>query len=206
MIRRKIKLSSMKKILTIALLLSFAFAHAQKKSAQDSAKGYDPTNLFIGGSLSLSLGGYQNGFLFGINPFVGYTLAKWVDAGVVVNYQYYTQKDQFNNKYRSNTIGGGVFTRIYPVHFLFIQAQPEYNFITQKYIQQGSPDIKSSINAPSFLVGAGYTSSRSDKNSFTYVSLLIDVLKDKNSPYTDAYGDIVPVIRAGINVGLGRNR
>ncbi|MBA3674858.1 MAG: hypothetical protein H0W75_07865, partial [Chitinophagaceae bacterium] len=59
---------------------------------------------------------------------------------------------------------------------------------------------------PSFLIGGGYTTSRSDKNSFTYLSILIDVIKDINSPYVDGYGNLVPIIRAGVNIGLNRKK
>jgi len=55
------------------------------------------------------------------------------------------------------------------------------------------------------LLGAGYISSRSGKNSFTYLSILFDVLKNPYSPYVDGYGKIIPVVRAGINIGLNKN-
>lgn len=195
----------MKNILTIILLFSAINVFAQEEDdAAGKGNGFDPTNLFIGGSLSVSLGGYQSGFLGGINPFIGYTFKKWIDGGVVVNFQYYSAKDEYEIKYRSTTYGAGFFTRIYPVHFLFLQAQPEYNFINQKIVLQGSPDTKFRFNAPSLLVGAGYTTSRSDKNSFTYISLLVDVLKDKNSPYVESDGSLIPIIRAGVNFGLNR--
>ena len=144
-------------------------------------------------------------FLAGLNPHFGYTFAKWIDAAVVTNFQYSTARDQFNNKYRNTIYGLGVFTRIYPVQFLFIQAQPEYNLILQKFIPFAGGTLKDNIKVPSVLLGAGYTSSRSDKNTFTYLSILFDVLKDINSPYVDGAGKLTPVIRAGINVGLNRN-
>lgn len=196
----------MKRVLLLLLLSMGLNAFSQDEKEESSAKGYDPGNLFIGGSLSLSLGGYNGGFLGGINPFVGYTLKNWIDGGAVVNFQYYTAKDIYDIKYRSTTYGAGLFTRIYPVQFIFLQIQPEYNFIQQKIIQQGFPDTKFSFNAPSVLVGAGYTTSRSDKNSFTYLSILVDVLQDPESPYIDSGGDLIPIIRAGINIGLNRGK
>jgi hypothetical protein len=33
---------------------------------------------------------------------------------------------------------------------------------------------------------------------------LVDVVKDINSPYVDGYGNLLPIIRAGINIGLNR--
>jgi hypothetical protein len=34
----------------------------------------------------------------------------------------------------------------------------------------------------------------------------VDVIKDKNSPYVDGYGNLLPIIIAGINIGLNRSR
>lgn len=193
----------MKKILLALLLIINLNAFAQD---EEKNKGYDPTNVFTGGSLSFGLsGGYYKLFLAGLHPHVGYTFAKWIDAAAVVNFEYQSQRDEFNNKYHNTTYGIGAFTRIYPVHFLFIQAEPEFNFIDVKYIPNGSTSQKSKVTAPSLLLGAGYISSRSDKNSFAYLSLLIDVVKDINSPYVDGNGNILPVLRAGINIGLNRH-
>lgn len=173
----------------------------------EKQKGYDPTNWFTGGSISLGYsGGYYSSFLVGLHPHYGYTLAKWLDVAGVINFEYQSQRDDFNNKFRNTTYGIGMFTRVYPVHFLFIQAQPEYNFIAQKYIPNSGSSIKEKLNAPSLLLGGGFTTSRSDKNSFTYLSLLVDVIKDVNSPYVDGYGNLVPIIRAGVNIGLNRGK
>lgn len=178
--------------------------------AQDETekpKGYDPTNWFTGGSISLSFGGgsYRT-FIAGLHPHVGYTLAKWIDIAGVVNFEYQSQRDPYNNKYRNTTYGLGAFTRIYPVQFIFIQAEPEYNFISQKYIPASGTSAKLNVGAPSLLLGGGYITSRSDKNSFTYLSILVDIMKDKNSPYVDGYGNLLPIIRAGINIGLNRRK
>ena len=181
-------------------------------SAQDETetkKHYDPTNWFTGGSISLGYGGGSSysTFIAGIHPHYGYTLAKWIDLAAVVNFEYQSQRDYYNNKFRNTTYGVGMFTRIFPVHFIFIQAQPEYNFIRQKFIpNNASPTQNANLHAPSFLVGGGYTTSRSDKNSFTYLSVLVDVIKDINSPYVDGYGNLVPIIRAGVNIGLNRGK
>lgn len=178
--------------------------------AQDEKEktGSDPTNWFIGGSVSLgySGGSYSSYFIAGLHPHVGYTLAKWIDAAAVVNFEYQSQRDNYNTKYRNTTYGIGVFTRIYPVHFLFIQAEPEYNFIAQKYIPSSGIGGKQTFHAPSFLLGGGYTTSRSDKNTFTYLSILVDVIKDINSPYVDGYGNLIPIIRAGVNIGLNKKK
>lgn len=189
------------------LAISFLFASTSfaQEGETEKPEGSDPTNWFTGGSISLGLG--NGSFNAGLHPHFGYTVAKWVDVAGVVNFEYLAQRDGFNNKYRTTIYGLGAFARIYPVHFIFLQAQPEYNIIAQKYIPAtGSGPLKETLNAPSFLVGGGYTTSRSDKNSFTYLSILIDVIKDVNSPYVDGYGNMLPIIRAGVNIGLNRKR
>jgi hypothetical protein len=195
----------MKKLIIVIFIISGFCGFAQE---DDSHEGFDPSNLFTGGSVSFGLGfgSYNKTFLAGINPHFGYTIAKWIDAGIAVNFQYYTAKDIYNYKYRSTTYGPAIFTRIYPVRFLFIQVQPEYNFIKQKFILLDGNTLQDNLHAKSLLLGAGYTTSRSDKNSFTYLSILFDVLKDPYSPYIDGYGRIIPVVRAGINIGLNKKR
>lgn len=197
----------MKKLIAVIFLFCNVYCFAQDEDSE-TQKGFDATNLFTGGSVTfgLGLGSYNKFFLAGLNPHFGYTFAKWIDAAFVVNLQYYSAKDIYNYKYRSTTYGPGIFTRIYPVRFLFIQAQPEYNFIKQKYIPVSGASLKDNLRVTSLLLGAGYTSSRSDKNSFTYLSILFDVLQNRYSPYVDGYGKIIPVVRAGINIGLNRKR
>jgi len=184
----------------ITLLLFISLNAFAQDSTTERKKPTD--NWFIGGSVSFSLGGYNNTFLAGLHPHYGYTLTRWLDVAAVVNFEYYSTRDEYNNKYHNTTYGLGVFSRIYPVEFLFLQVEPEYNFIDVKYIPGVGSSEKLNLSAPSLLVGAGYTTSRSDKNTFTYVSILIDVIKDINSPYVDGYGNQIPVIRAGINIGI----
>jgi hypothetical protein len=205
LIAEKEKFNPMKKLIALIFLTYSLQCFSQDEDSLEE-KGFDPTNLFTGGSVSINLGGYNNTFLAGLNPHFGYTFSKWIDAATVFNFQYYTARDQFNNKYRSTTYGLGVFTRIYPVSFIFIQAQPEYNFIKQKFIPFSGTTLKDNIGVPSLLVGAGYIPSRSGKNSFSYLSVLVDVLKDINSPYIDGNRRLIPIVRAGFNIGLNRNR
>lgn len=194
---------SMKKILLICCLAASLNSFAQ----DEKQKHYEPSNWFTGGSISLGFsGGSYSSFLAGIHPHYGYTIAKWLDAAAVANLEYQSQRDPYNNKYHSTTYGFGVFTRVFPVHFLFLQAEPEYNFINVKATDQNGNSSRANLHAPSLLLGGGYTTSRSGKNSFGYVSILVDVIKDVNSPYVDGYGNLVPIIRAGVNIGLNRKR
>lgn len=199
------------KIFRNIILAVFSLLLASPVIAQDEPekqKGYDPTNWFTGGSLSLGYGGGSySTFLAGIHPHFGYTLAKWIDVAAVVNFEYQSIRYPNNYKYRNTTYGLGAFTRIYPVHFLFLQGGPEYNIIAQKEIPNNAGiTLKQKLNATSLLVGGGYTTSRSDKNTFMYLSILIDVMKDANSPYLAGYGNILPIFRAGVNIGLNRGK
>ena len=83
--------------------------------------GFTKENVFAGGSLALGYNGWD--FNAGISPEVGWTLAKWFDAGVLVNLNYSSERADptgFYNpdtRYRSFNYGVGAFARIYPVDF-----------------------------------------------------------------------------------------
>ena len=162
-------------------------------------------NLFTGGTISLAF--YNNTFLVGGSPVFGCSVTNWIDLGIVVNYNYTSYRDYnfvFNDKVRQSVYGGGVFTKIYPIRFLFVQAQVEHNFIRQKFIPNvGTPQtIKN--DATSYLIGGGYTTGRSGRGGqpFYYLAVLFDISNDVNSPYTDAYGRTIPIIRGGLQVPL----
>lgn len=184
----------------------------------EETKGFKKQNLFTGGSITLSF--FNNQTVLGANPIFGYKLADWVDAGLAFNYLYSSARDyaQYNDKIRQSVFGPGVFTRLYPVRFLFAQAQYEYNFSQLKYIYpSGSPIEKTNVDAASLLVGGGLAQGRQKgSTTFYYISVLFDVLKNVNSPYVSVSFDpnnpsqqrvdVIPIIRAGINVGLFQGR
>jgi hypothetical protein len=140
---------------------------------------------------------------------IGYSLTNWVDAGIVMNYNYTSYRDvnELNDRLHQSVYGGGFFLRVYPVRFLFAQGQIEHNFIHQKYIPApGSSFVKEKVTseADSYLIGGGYTTGRYGRGGepFFYLSVLFDVSKNINSPYTDAYGRTIPIIRGGIQIPL----
>ena len=198
-------------IMTASLLCMITFGAIAQDD--DESKGFKKENLFTGGSLSLSF--YSGGSVIGGTPIFGYRVANWLDAGVAFNYIYTGRRDypQFNDKIRQSVYGPGVFTRLYPVNFLFLQGQLEHNYINQKYIPgNGLQPSRFRESATSFLVGGGYAQGR-DKNSntFYYISVLFDVIKDQYSPYTEVVYDpntgeqrlrMAPIFRAGFNIAL----
>ena len=201
----------MKKIISnvLVLALTTSSVFAQKEIDKEKDKSDEPRsfkeNLFTGGSVSLAF--YNNTFLIGASPVFGYSLTKWLDAGIVVNYNYtsYRDVDIFNDKLRQKVYGGGGFLKLYPIRFLFAQAQYEHNYIHLKYIlPNNGPKSTSKDDASSFLIGGGYTTGRWGRGGepFYYLAVLFDVSGNTNSPYTDAYGRTIPIIRGGIQVPL----
>lgn len=209
----------MKKIFfSVALVVVSAVLFAQDKEDED--KGFKKENLFTGGSVTLSF--FNGSTIIGANPIFGYKLADFVDAGIVTNFISTSQRDylEFDDKVKQTVYGGGVFTRLYPVNFLFLQGQFEHNFINLKYTPASSSYLpyKETKDVNSFLVGGGYCQGRQPgSNTFYYVAILFDVIKNENSPYVNVAVDpstnrtsvrAAPLIRAGFNIGLfeGRNR
>lgn len=185
-------------------------AMAQEKEVEDRG-GFRKENLFTGGSISLGFS--NNSFQAGASPFFGYSIAPWIDAGITVNYNYVSYRDVYitgsDDKLRRSTYGGGAFTRIYPVRFLFLQGQFEHNFITQKYIPgNGGTTQKDKVEANSLLLGAGFASGRypGSGQAFFYLSVLFDVLNNEYSPYKRSDGSILPIIRGGVQVPLFQGR
>jgi len=191
------------------LILLCTVSPAQHTDGKHSKENPWEKNLFTGGSVSLAF--YNNTFMMGGSPVLGYSLTNWLDAGVVVNYTYTSYRDyngRLNDKLRQTMIGGGAFARLYPVRFLFAQAQLEQNSIRQKYIPVGGVVEKISVTASSTLIGGGYTSGRQGRrgNPFFYLAVLFDVSGDINSPYTDSYGRAIPNVRGGLQIPLFQGR
>jgi hypothetical protein len=198
----------MKKIIVFLLIIITTTNGFAQSDSEASNGGFKKENLFTGGNVTVSF--FNGGTILGMSPHFGYSITKWLDAATIVGYTYTGQRDEFNNKLRQTIIAPGAFVRIFPVPFLFAKAQYERNFIRLKGLPSGGGSVIQKTQVNSFLVGAGYTSGRAPgNNNFYYVSIMFDVLKDINSPYTDSYGRILPIMSAGLNIALfqgNRNR
>lgn len=183
----------MKKTLVLALLLSTSlFSFAQYEKDEEKDKGFKRDQLFIGSGINL---GFFNGFIVGLNPEVGYSLNRFIDVGIGTNVNLITQNDPNSpTTYRQWTFGGGPFVRIWPVNMLFIGGQFEYNSIRYSVKSGGDIVYKENRTAPSILVGAGYGNRTIGGNQF-YTSIMVDVLRNPNSPYIDSYNRLQPVLR-----------
>ena len=196
-------------------LLAFLFVLVCQTAllAQDGEKGFQKDRLFTGGSISLSF--FNNAFLVGGNPVFGYSVARWADVGIVGNYSYtsYRDYDIPDDRLKQTVYGGGVFTRLFPVRFLFAQAQFEHNWIQSKYIEPSyiGGEYKNRVSSNSLLLGAGYTTGRDPggRSAYGYLAVLFDVLQNDNSPYVTYNGNqkyAIPIFRAGFNIPLFTGR
>ena len=167
-----------------------------------------PQHYFeVGGAISL---GFDAGeFLVGGNPYVAYMITPWIDAGVVGNFQYYSINANASyalgyggGTYHNTLVGGGVFARVFPIHWLFIQVQPEYNDIWWKQSLDGQTTSNGTYGETSFLVGGGLRFGAPGAKTWGFAAVLFDVGGSTLSPYNGPGGYILPVFRFGINVGL----
>ncbi len=211
-----------KRILTSLILIGvFYSANAQesykdfKKSVSENkndyeAHGFDITRVFTGGGLSLGYGTSQNGdnttnntFNIGAIPDIGYSLSDLVDVGLSTSINYTsTTSSAYDAKYRYTTYSLGAFIRIYPMNNFFIQLMPEQDWGRQKEITSSYTYI-TKIKSNSFLAGIGL-GQRVIGESYFYTLIMVDLGKDKYSPY-NSYNystgqvSLVPIVRGGFN-------
>jgi len=195
----------MKKLILIFCLLSLVIiAKAQDDNYKDEEiSGFKKENMFLGGSISLVFG--TGSFGIGANPEIGYSLSQWLDGGVVFNINYYSQRDYYYDiTYSSFNYGGGIFVKAYPIPFLFLQLQPEQNWISYN-TKYGNLVDKQSVSATSLIGGIGYSQRIVGKGSYFFM-IGMDLLTDPNSPYRDGYNHAIPIIRGGFDVYLHPSR
>lgn len=189
----------MKKPILFLLMFFVIISSLLAQYEEEEKGGFKQENIFIGTALNI---GFSSGvFQIGANPEIGYSITNWLDAGISTNLNY-TSFRYTGFSDRVFNYGGGTFIRIWPVRFLFITGQPEYNWIkiTRKYTN-GFPSDKGSFNAGSVLLGAGY-GNRVVGQSYSYFAIMFDALENINSPYRDEENRALPIFRAGFAIYL----
>ena len=201
------------KLIIFLLLVSVISLNTKAQDEEEKPKVPFKEKLFTGGSVSL--GFYSNTFLIGASPVFGYSITNWADLGIVINYTYTSYRDYyvFDDRLKQQNYGGGGFVKLYPVRFLFAQAQWEYNFLHLKYmLPNNGATTKDQAEASSFLVGRAYTTGPMGRGGAPhfYLAILFDISNNLYSPYTDAYGRTIPIIRGGVQIPLfqggGKNK
>lgn len=196
---------NMKKLFTVIAAMMAVVTGFSQDNEENIEKGFNINNMFVGGSVGLGYtGGNGSSFSIGAFPQVGYSFNNWFDAGLSFNANLNTLKyyDGQEITVKSFNYGAGVFARAYPFGGFFLQAQPEYNWISYKSKGSMSGSMpKQTVHAPSLLVGAGFGQRIIGQTSY-FTSIMVDLSDNPNSPYRDGYNNMIPVIRAGINVYL----
>lgn len=196
-------------VLLIAILMGINFSgFAQLENREAEAPvGFDRNRVFIGSSLNLGLS--NRFFNLGLNPTIGYSLNNWVDIGIATNLNYYSQSasgfDPY--KYKNFNFGAGAFLRVWPISFLHLQIQPEYNWISSSQTDVVSGQTtKLRLQAPSMLAGIGY-GSREIGRQFSHFTIMIDLNQAINSPYRNGIaGDPQPIFRGGFGFYLNAKK
>jgi hypothetical protein len=197
-------------------LILFALSNSITVNAQEVVETMPSLNvnpIFIGGNLVI--GGGAGSFQLGLNPEVYKRVNDFVDLGASTNLFFQSFNPTLSNglqgvSSRSFQLGVGGFTRIWPLEKFFIQVQPEYNYTWSRFKDRSTLDINSGASrsigfgAESLLAGIGY-GTRSE-NGMTYFSVMIDLLKNPNSPYRDGFNRADPIIRAGFAFPILRSK
>jgi hypothetical protein len=164
-------------LITFALLCLCSGVFAQEESESGNGK-FKRENIFLGTSLNLGLANHS--FNVGLNPEVGYSVTKWLDGGMAFNINYFSQSasDYSPYRYRNFNYGGGPFLRVWPLSFLHLQIQPEYNW-TSSNVKNMQTNIEGTnhYSTTSLLVGVGY-GTRILGQHYSYFTLMIDVLQN----------------------------
>ncbi len=151
-------------------------------------------NVYWGGNLGLQL--YGSTGMIDISPNAGYKLNKYVSGGIQLIYTniwaHYS-----NSTYRYKFYGAGLFARVKPLNFLFLQA--EYDLLNVPDVFGIQSSKRTFADVP--MAGVGLIN-QPDDNLCYYMLLMYEYAPTPNSPYT--YGPFgSPIIyRFGFNVNF----
>ena len=138
---------------------------------------FDRTRLRLGAHAGLSMrGGYT---ALALGPQVGYVFSDLLLIGVGMKY-HHIRDNRSNFRISRNLLGMNAFSFIYPTNHITIFLQPEINRVWQTIRYPGGERVTYSGPVPVFLIGAGVHFGR-----FTHITLNYDLVRHRNSPYSD---------------------
>jgi hypothetical protein len=122
----------MKKFFISACLFAILGSVAHAQDEEPEKKGFDRDKLFFGGNFGLAFGSAST--LVNVSPQIGYRFNRYLAAGAGVNFIYSSYKYSYtgaNYDYQEQygVTGLNVFGRFYTIDLLFVQAQPEANYV-----------------------------------------------------------------------------
>src|SRR4051812_21874597 len=164
--------------IVVALIFSSVSLFAQEE--EENPHKFRRENVFFGGAIGLGFS--SGGFNVGANPEIGYSIAQWIDVGVSTNFNYYYFAPEYNGgvSQKSFNYGAGLFLRLYPIRSVFLQVLPEYNRINTSLKYPYGVEETWKQEAPSLLLGIGYTSREIGRSSF-YTVLMFDAGNNEKS-------------------------
>lgn len=184
-------------LITVAICMLSLSTFAQEEA------GLKRERVFLGTGVNFA---FFNGFIIGLNPEVGYSVGRFLDVGLSTNFTYITERYiDAPATDRLFIAGGGPFVRIWPLPQFFIGGQFEYNTISFSTKFNNEVLNRTRFNAPSMLVGVGYGNRFIGQSQF-YTGIMVDVLGNERSPYTDAAGRMQPVFRTAFTFYLKQPR
>ena len=178
-----------------ALLMCFSCSFAQEQEQNPGSGFWD--RCFFGGGFGAQFGDQT---IVSASPIVGYKITEKFHAGIGATYIYYNLKQYYYDgngnlqyyKYSSNVYGGDVFAK----YFIFdeVFAYGEYGILNMEVFDPLSY-ASARENIHSALIGGGYRQ-MIGSNVGVELTILYDVIDDRNSPYSN------PIIRLGIVAGF----
>ncbi len=172
----------------ITLLLCTAFVVTAGAQIEKHRKLSD--KVFFGGNIGLQFGTVT---YVELSPLAGYLITKnWLVAAGP-GYQYYRDNRYQNTVFETSLYGGRIMSRYLIMEQLFVEAEYEFLNCETKYFDRAnlhSGKKRFWIHTP--LAGFGYRQSLGE--SAVHISVLFDVLENKNSPY------INPIVRVGFEL------
>lgn len=179
---------NMSRILFVFIVLLYSTMTLQGQSEDPKIKKPFKERLVFGGGVIANFSNVQTAL--GLSPQIGYKVTERYIAGIGLSYIYVSA-----NQYKSNNYAASIFNNYRVTDALFLHAELEYgrSEFTQNSVQG---DQKFTREYPALLVGGGYRQGGSGSIGLS-VSVLYDVLQDRNSPYQQGL-----VYRGGVFVGF----
>src|SRR6478609_3756661 len=103
-------MKQLKTYILFILLATYSPGFAQETGADEKRTGFKKENIFMGTSLNLGFSGQS--FTIGLNPEIGYSVNKWLDAGLSFNFNYFSQNTSElggSTQFRNFNYGGGTY-------------------------------------------------------------------------------------------------
>lgn len=188
---------SLKSILLVVFVYILVVSSNAQSTVMKTTNLTLPKPVLLGGGLVI--GGGSGFFQMGLNPELLKSYTSYLDMGLAMNLYFESYNANEYNPIRSRSFryGIGTFVRAWPMETFFVQIQPEYNWTnySRKDTELGTSGSRN-YGVGSVLAGVGY--GRHSEHGMTYMSIMIDLMNDINSPYRNSLNRAQPIFRAGI--------